>query len=74
MKTIKWIYYFAPFLILDKKCSFSDKNAPFLDMEKVILKNSCFLTTESRMGEMEAARPLSIISFYLLLLNPKQGT
>lgn len=58
MKTIKWIYYFAPFLTLDKKCSFSDKNAPFLDMEKVILKNSCFLTTESRMGEMEAARPV----------------
>lgn len=28
MKTIKWIYYFVPFLILDKKRSFSDKKCP----------------------------------------------
>lgn len=40
MKTIKWIYYFAPFLTLDKKCSFSDKNAPFLDMERLFLKTA----------------------------------
>lgn len=52
------LLFCALFNFRQKVQFWTDKNAPFLDMEKVILKNSCFLTTESRMGEMEAARPV----------------